>query len=356
MNPVGVGSVRRIGLFLCVIAMGSAGSFADEAVSSNSKPSNRPLSGINLASGEFAPGRIPGRFGQDYIYPTKEVAAPFIASGMQIVRIPILWERIQPDPNAPLDSTELLRIDRVISDMIGFEMVVLDIHNYGRFRGQRLDENETLKGAFANLWMQLAIRYKNADKVAFGLMNEPNGMSARSARLLADAAVAAIRKTGGSNLILIPGTRWTGAHSWTAGGSESNASAFADFHDPRNHFMFDLHSYLDADASGTKADCPSALVGVERLTQVTGWLRQQRQQAVLGEFGSSTQPVCLDAMNRMLAYMDANADVWRGWTYWAGGAWWGDYFMNIQPEGDVLRPQMRVLLEHMSKPGSPPRR
>jgi endoglucanase len=49
----------------------------------------------------------------------------------------------------------------------------------------------------------------------------------------------------------------------------------------------------------------------------------------------------------MLTYMDSNSDVWRGWTYWAGGAWWGDYPLSVQPGDDGKpRPQMTVLVRH----------
>lgn len=303
------------------------------------------LKGINLASGEFAPGRLPGRYGYDYVYPTLETAAPFVNAGFTMVRLPILWERLQPSLGRPFSDVEISRIDDLVNAMRDFEIIVLDIHNYGSYLGQRIDSTPALKLAFSDLWMRIANRYKSSPKIAFGLMNEPNGMSARSARELATVAITAIRDTGAKNLVLVPGTRWTGAHSWTIGGIESNATAFADFRDPANNFFFDLHQYLDADSSGTHPDCVNPDVGVDRLSSVTDWLRNHKQQAILGEFGAGPSSVCLIAMRRMLAFMEANPDVWRGWTYWAGGAWWGDYFLGIQPNKGVMKPQMKVLLE-----------
>jgi endoglucanase len=42
--------------------------------------------------------------------------------------------------------------------------------------------------------------------------------------------------------------------------------------------------------------------------------------------------------------MAENNDVWIGWTYWAGGAWWPkDYYTNIEPIDGQDRPQMSVL-------------
>ena len=339
----------------CVAAMLAAvissAATREDAASRAAKVRATPFSGVNLATGGFANDRLPGRYGFDYVYPDRRIAAPFIAAGMTVVRLPVLWERVQRARGGPLDDVEMQRIDAMIKDMASFEVVILDIHNFGTYFGERIDRSDDLKAAFADLWRRLALRYKGAPNVAFGLMNEPNGMSARAARALADAAVGAIRQTGSRNLLLVPGTNWTGAHSWTAGGADSNADAFADFRDPANRFVFELHDYLDADASGTKAECPRAEIGVERLSAATEWLRKQGRQAVLGEFGSSVDPLCLEAMDRMLRFIDANSDVWMGWTYWAAGGWWGDYFMSIQPDAGETKPQMKVLMKHIGRPG-----
>ena len=50
----------------------------------------------------------------------------------------------------------------------------------------------------------------------------------------------------------------------------------------------------------------------------------------------------------MLGYMNENADVWQGWTYWAAGAWWGDYPMSIEPKAGVDREQMGVLARYLA--------
>ena len=304
-----------------------------EALGGFSGKSTKPISGINLASGEFAPGKLPGRYGFDYVYPDRTTAAPFLTAGVQVVRVPILWERLQRAAGSELDADELKRIDQMILEMRDFSLIILDIHNYGRFSGTLLDASLVSRQVFSNLWSRLAVKYKNSPNIVFGLMNEPNGISAKTARSLMDAAISAIRSAGAKNLVLIPGTRWSGAHSWTQGGEDSNANAFSGFRDPANNFMFELHNYIDDDASGTKAECPSESIGVERLLSVTAWLRKERAKALLGEFGSSRNSTCLKAMGGMLDYMEANSDVWYGWTYWAGGAWWGDYFMSVPAEG-----------------------
>jgi endoglucanase len=50
----------------------------------------------------------------------------------------------------------------------------------------------------------------------------------------------------------------------------------------------------------------------------------------------------------MLKYVKANADVWMGWTYWAAGAWWGNYKFSVHPSPKGPRPQMQMLLKHVN--------
>lgn len=89
-----------------------------------------------------------------------------------------------------------------------------------------------------------------------------------------------------------------------------------------------MHQYLDADSSGT-GPCVSATVGADALVNATAWLRTVKQKAFLGEFGAFESDICAQAVNNMLSYMEANADCWLGWSWWAAGPWWGDYPMSL---------------------------
>jgi endoglucanase len=33
-------------------------------------------------------------------------------------------------------------------------------------------------------------------------------------------------------------------------------------------------------------------------------------------------------------------------TYWAGGPWWGDYPLSVEPRGGKDRPQMKILTKY----------
>src|SRR3546814_4524629 len=89
-----------------------------------------PLSGVNIAGGEFNSARKPGVFGKDYIYPDARTAQPFIDMGMRIVRVPILWERVQPEPLKPLSTTEMALIDKSTASLeIGRAHVCTTVNN-----------------------------------------------------------------------------------------------------------------------------------------------------------------------------------------------------------------------------------
>jgi endoglucanase len=41
--------------------------------------------------------------------------------------------------------------------------------------------------------------------------------------------------------------------------------------------------------------------------------------------------------------MADNRDVWRGWTYWAAGPWWGEYMFSVELSKTGDRAQMDIL-------------
>lgn len=209
--------------------------------------------------------------------------------------------------------------------------------------------------AFADFWTKLALHYKGNAKVFFGIMNEPHTMDTNVWMTVANTAIAAIRATGAVNKILVPGNAFTGAWSWTQSWyGTPNGQAMLSLKDSKNNTVIEVHQYLDTDSSGTTSPCVSTTIGRERLTEFTQWCKQNGFKAFLGEFGGGTSSNCLSALDDMLNYIDKNVDVWIGWTYWAGGQWWGnDYFTSVAPVGGKDRPQTSVLLKHVPNSDDP---
>jgi endoglucanase len=150
-------------------------------------------------------------------------------------------------------------------------------------------------------------------------------------------------------LVLVSGVGWDGAHNFVSGDGygTSNARALATLRDPGGNFAFEVHQYLDDNYSGTHADCVDPAHAREALMPVTAWLRQQHARGFLGEFAASGDPRCLASLNAMLDVLDKNHDVWMGWSYWAGGPWWGNYMFSVQPRNGNDTPQMGVLQRHL---------
>jgi endoglucanase len=304
------------------------------------------LLGVNLSGAEFG-SNVPGSFGTDYTYPTHAEIDYYAGKGLSVIRLPFLWERLQHSEFGAFDATELARLDDIVNYATSKGLKVdIDPHDYGKGFGALIGSAQTPNSAFADFWGKLAQHFAANPRVIFGLMNEPNEQSASTWLGSANAAIAAIRNTGATQEILVPGSYWDGAWTWTS--TDNAAVVGAGVQDPAHNFAFEVHQYLDSDGSGTHPGAVSSTIGVERLTAVTQWAEATGNRLFLGEVGVTTDQTSLTAFDGMLTYMQQHTDAWQGMTYWAGGPWWGDYMFSIEPQNGADKPQMVVLLQHLS--------
>lgn len=304
--------------------------------------------GTNLAGADFGESVLPGTYNTNYTYPTTQEVDYFLGKGANTFRLPFRWERLQPTLNSALNATELSRMDTFVNYATSHgAYVLLDPHNYARYWvGGRPGGTEQVVGSaglpnatFADFWTRLANQYKANSHVIFGLINEPNSMSTEQWAGGAQAAINAIRGTGASNLILVPGNAWTGAHSWTDNWyGTPNSQVMLSITDPGSNFAFDVHQYLDSDSSGSSDFIVSSTIGRDRLVNFTNWLHTNNRRGFLGEFGVANSRIGNggsqigdEALQNMLGYISTNSDVWLGWTWWAAGPWWGDYMFTAEP-------------------------
>lgn len=298
--------------------------------------------GVNLAGAEF--GSLGTSHGTGYIYPDSSNIDYYADNGMELIRLPFKWERLQPEAGGELDSAELDRIREFVDHAASRGLtVVLDVHNYGHYYDQMLG-TEVPNSTFADLWGKLATEFKSDQNVWFGLMNEPHKQSASDWIESANAAIEAIRDVGATQKIMVPGSYWSGSYSWTT--SDNHTVVGEGVIDPLNNYAFEVHLYFDGDNSGTNPNAVSANIGVERVEAITAWARETGNELFLGEFGVSRDSLSIEALDNLMAYMEANADVWAGATYWAGGPWWGDYMFSIEPRNGEDAPQLAVLQKY----------
>lgn len=339
---------RCAALLACLLSL-AAGAMAPARA--QAQPPRLEWRGISLSSAEFGEKHLPGQVGEHYVYPSVASTAYYQAQGMNLMRLPFRWERLQPQLNAEFDAAELARLRGFVDGTTARGLqVLLDPHNYARWHGHLVGSAALPHAAFADFWRRLALQFKDNPRVQFGLMNEPHGLPTETWAQAAQAAIDAIRATGAKNLVTLPGNGWTGAWSWHIGTwyGTPNAEVMHRVKDPANHLLIEVHQYFDADGSGSKPDCVSATIGAERLAKFTAWLREHKQRALLGEIGGGDNPICTAALRSALDHLAANADVWAGWAWWAGGPWWGDYFLSLEPGADGRdKPQMAVLKPYL---------
>jgi endoglucanase len=304
-------------------------------------PLGRPLAanltypGVNLAGGEF--GDLGRPMGQGYIYPPDSAFAYYAGRGLRLARLPFRIERLQSEPFGALTEQDVAELRRCAAAAKRYGLLlVLDPHNYGK-----RDDRPMAADDLADFWKRLAALFRDEPGVAYGLMNEPIAYEAAQWRPIVDRLVATIRDLGSTQLIMVPGAGWTGAHAWI---SDGNAAAFEDFRD--SNFMFEVHQYLDPDSSGTDPQSYAPGAGEARLRAFTDWARARACRGFLGEFGFAL-PAGRTEAGAMLAHLAANSDVWKAYAYWAGGPWWGDYAFSIEPGKDGDKPQMALLRAHL---------
>jgi hypothetical protein len=231
--------------------------------------------GINVAGAEFAGGvneptslfsnARPGVYGTDYHYDTQETFDFLASRGIRIVRMPFRWERIQPRLGAELDPLELSRLTGAVARArsSGLE-VVLDVHNYGAYylfdgsKGVRrgIGSAQLTNAHFADLWRRLSAHFSgNAGVYAYGLMNEPTGISesaglspAQRWEIISQAALDAIRANGDRKTVMVAGYDWSGVRQWTTQHPDPWIN------DPIGRTRYEAHHYWDVDNSGDYPD------------------------------------------------------------------------------------------------------
>jgi Ca2+-binding RTX toxin-like protein len=282
--------------------------------------------GINISGGEF--GGTGGTHNSTYHYPTLSELKFYADKGVDFVRLPIRWERVQDALDGPLDlSGDIALIKQVLVNAASLGMdVIIDVHNYGRYNGVAIGAPGGPTAAqFADFWKKMAIEFKDMPALAgYDLMNEPHDMpTATIWKEAAQAATNAIREVDMDNTVIIEGTAWAGAHSWL----KYNADLIIN--DPANKIVYQAHQYFDADSSGDygktyEMEGADPMVGVRRLEPFVQWLEANNLKGMIGETGvPSDDPRWLEVQKNALDYMiEHNLDV----TAWASGTWWPETY------------------------------
>lgn len=205
--------------------------------------------------------------------------------------------------------------------------------------------------SFAAFWAKFAAAINgvtaNDPRVAFDLINEPHthaesgtkngdiGISVTNWFACAQAAINAIRGTGATNTIFVPGMAYASASSFTSNGS---AAAWASLTDPHKNIAVTAHCYegLGSSSPTVLRDACSALVSWAR----TNGFKVNIGEVALNAGNNGRATFCSTFLTAQAQWADwksyclANTDVIVGWNWWGNSTsdWWnqGD---SCDPEG-----------------------
>lgn len=262
----------------------------------------------------------------------------YAAKGIKLFRLNVSWECLQPTLNGSLDPTVSGWMKNLVSQAgaKGYK-IIIDPHNYARYRGNIIGSSAVPYSAFEDFWRRIALELKgNSGLFAYGLMNEPHDTGGLWNNGGYQAGIKGIRTGAGDmqTLILIPGDAWTGAHSWTTHGDKNYNITVSD---PGNNFAIEVHQYFDA-VSGYagiyQTDYASSgaypNIGPDKMQAFVGWLKQKGYRGFVGEYGmpytdgvpySAATPYptnYLVVMNNFMNYLKTTPEIIGG-TDWVGG-------------------------------------
>lgn len=285
-------------------------------------------------------------YGKNYKFCSAAEVDALIGAGMNTFRILFGWEAISRTLGGPLDPLYSARLYELVDHitMVRGCNVVLDIHgdgdaDFAAYRDVTV-VNPAVAQALAELWRQIASKYKYNDRVMYGLTNEPHNISAPIWFSVAQRCITAIRSTGARQTIIVPGTDWTGAGSWTI----NNGPAW-NLVDPLNNLQFQVHLYVDGDSGGKTRDIVSPTIGSDRIIKAIEWGRAKGIGLYLAEVAmDATNPAAKACWDNLYATMIANSDVVTGFAWWARGpnGWWDGYRFGLyRPDGPA--PNMELI-------------
>lgn len=301
-----------------------------------------PIRGINLVP--LPSGWYNGA--SELQFPTASHISYYKKVGMNTIRLPIVWETIQPSLNGELDARYLAHTIEFLDNANAQGMkVLIDLHNYGRYKNKVVGSADVPAQAFKDIWTRLAKAFAKQPAVyAYGLMNEPHD-TAGLWHKVAQSGVDGIRAVDKTRLIYVAGDSWSNSQRWPA----VNPLPFVN--DPSNHIVYEAHIYFDDDYSGRYktpvGDTDLTLRTEQRLRPFISWLSTNNQRGAIGEVGVPMEDTrWLSALQKFLSMSDSAC---LDWFMWAGGGWRETYELSLEPISGKDRPQVELLRKHLAK-------
>lgn len=291
----------------------------------------------------------------------------YAGKGMKTLRVKFTWECMQKELNGPIPAVAsgnykayfdaFKGLVDYASNVRGMQVVMTPWQsNAGGglcgacYRGQLIGSAAVTNAHFSDFWTKMADHFKSNPRVVFSLINEPNNMSTMQWFSAAQAAITAIRGTGATNSIFVPGNGYTAASTWdmnfydTAATKRSNAYGWLNARgvglpllDPQNNLVIEVHTYVDENQGGLDNGITSANAARDHIKHTVDWARVRDMKVYLAEIGMySGNALAAQTWSNFVAYASANTDTLIGFAWWAGGypGWWNDMnapYFSITP-------------------------
>jgi aryl-phospho-beta-D-glucosidase BglC (GH1 family) len=309
------------------------------------------LKGINLSG--FSDRK-------EFYHPATQDQMDFYKSkGMNFFRIPIWWDRLQPTPSAPFDST----VWGEVQENIRYALEDLDctvmINNHcmgGRKVAgikRKLGDPQLPYATIVDFWTRIAAEYKNESKVWFDLINEPhdlpiNGHTTPTHALVAiyNETIAAIRAEGAKNRIVLEGNDWNNAkyfnqNPWYNPGTKPPTSGAAfvlpsppeelppdiarglGIKDTEDHWCVSCHNYPDT-PHGDGGRAIHATILRKRFQNVMDWSAKTGIKVICGEWSAivadenGKDPNGEAVTKDYLEFFKDNPGKVLAWAWWDG--------------------------------------
>ncbi len=277
-----------------------------------------PLRGTNLLGmeGDYSFNEASGPVADsDYAVHSNQIVDYLASKHVNVIRFLCSWERMQSTLNGPVPAatsgnykTYFDNYKRIVDYATGTKgmTVIVEPWQASRsgdtggpsWRGNVVGGGVVTSAHFANFWSKMATIFASNPRVTIGLVNEPNNMSTMMWFSAAQAAVTAIRGTGFTGAIHVPGNGWTGAGTWTdssydtASPKRSNAYGWLNargvglpLSDPAGKLVVGVHAYADPDAGGGTTTIGSTTISRSRVKVAVDWARANGLKVFVGEIG-----------------------------------------------------------------------
>ena len=219
-----------------------------------------------------------------YVYPTEAQLDYYKYKGLNLVRLPVRWERIQTSLNAPLNEAEVQRLTSFLASAQARGIkVVVTLYSPERVNSNLIGTPNFPIVIWQDIFTRLGALLKdNAAVQGIELASKPN-LTNGTWPDLAQRALNQLRDAGFEKIVFIPGN------------CAARASTFAQcnqdllIEDPLNKYVFTSVVYFDADESGNYAESYDRegaypMIGVDRVQSFLSFIEERAVRGMVTEY------------------------------------------------------------------------